>query len=171
MISIGTLMAFTTVCAGVVILRYQPMPDVRETLRINPAFWLLLFFIPALGLCISLRFIDSVHIAIPIVLAVVTLVPVIRLFFLPRNSDNYNTNVFICPFVPWLPCLGIFTNLYLITSLDWESYVRIVVWTVIGFTIYFLYGIRYSRLARPVISNETQTPAAEDGHIVNSHTF
>ena len=53
---------------------------------------------------------------------------------------------FICPLVPFLPCAGIFTNCYLITSLDIESYVRIVVWTFLGFTIYFLYGIMHSTL-------------------------
>jgi len=36
--------------------------------------------------------------------------------------------------------------MYLIVSLDWMSYIRILVWTLIGFSIYFGYGILNSRL-------------------------
>ena len=37
-------------------------------------------------------------------------------------------------------------NLVLIMSLKWEAVVRIIVWTVAGFTIYFLYGMQHSVL-------------------------
>lgn len=153
MISIGTLMAFSTVCAGIVILRYQPpvslnQPPPPQSWKTNVVLFLFLFLLCSIALCVSLTNLSSIHISIPIILALLTLLPVIRLARLPQNRANLDTDIFLCPLVPYLPCAGMFTNVYLICSLDWESYVRIVVWTVLGFLIYFGYGIRYSRLGR-----------------------
>ena len=153
MISIGTLMAFSTVCAGIVILRYQPPADLSQpvrpqTWRTNVVLFLFLFLLAAIALCVSLTNLSSVNVAVPILLFLAMLVPVVRLALLPQNRANPGNDIFLCPLVPYLPCAGIFTNVYLICSLDWESYVRIIVWTVLGFAIYFGYGIRYSRLGR-----------------------
>ena len=157
MISIGTLMAFSTVCAGIVILRYQPAADLNQPAPRGPQSWknnvvlfLFLFLLAAIALCISLTNLSSVHLSIPIILFLLTLLPVLRLSRLPQNRANPTNDIFLCPLVPYLPCAGMFTNVYLICSLDWESYVRIIVWTVLGFGIYFGYGIRYSRLGRKV---------------------
>ena len=151
MISIGTLMAFSTVCAGIVILRYQPMPDERivRSWKNNATVFLFLFLLLAIALSTALTNLENdLNIAVPIVLLLLALAPLIRLALLPVNTANTSKDLFLCPLVPWLPCAGIFTNVYLICSLDWESYLRIVVWTILGFAIYFLYGIRYSRLGR-----------------------
>ena len=156
MISIGTLMAFSTVCAGIVILRYQPPttpvpgsePPPPQTWKNNVVVFLFIFLLLSIALCVSLTNLDSVHISIPIILALLTLLPVIRLALLPQNRSDRTADLFLCPLVPWLPCTGMFANVYLICSLDWESYVRIIVWTLLGFAIYFGYGIRYSRLGR-----------------------
>ena len=168
MISIGTLMAFSTVCAGIVILRYQQAAELGQpaqppTWKTNVVLFLFLFLLAAIGLCVSLTNLASVHLAIPIVLALLMLLPVVRLAFLPQNRSNPTNDIFLCPLVPWLPCTGIFTNVYLICSLDWESYVRIVVWTLLGFAIYFGYGIRYSRLGR----KDDRVLASEQAGVVN----
>lgn len=147
MISIGTLMAFSTVCAGVIVMRYQPLPDNQLPMwKSSPVFWLLVFLVPATALCVCMRFHDELHFSILIVLFVLTIATVFGMSRLPVNEGNINPDLFMCPLCPWLPSLGILTNLYLIASLDWESYVRIAIWTVLGFAIYFVYGIRYSRL-------------------------
>ena len=150
MISIGTLMAFTTVCAGIVYLRYAEVEgEERRGWKGNVQFYLLLYVLSCIGLGTALTFLESgLHFAVPIVLFLVALTPVIRIAFLPVNPINTRKELFLCPFVPWLPCAGMFTNIYLICSLDWESYVRMAVWAVLGFTIYFGYGIRHSRLGR-----------------------
>ena len=54
-----------------------------------------------------------------------------------------NVAVFACPFVPALPALGLFVNCYLICQLGTAAFVRLIVWTFIGFLIYIFYGIRH----------------------------
>jgi len=203
MISIGTLLAFSTVCAGVVILRYertapavdarrnvdqqallgsvvahgggrgssagpsnaysplasdaagaapysssshhsdlddQPAPESLWTrLRFSATFLLLVYLFPCVGFCASLRHTDTCPLWLIIVLGLACLPPVILISRLPVCLHNLpKAGNFVCPLVPFLPCAGIFTNFYLITSLDLESYIRIIVWTALGFTIYFL---------------------------------
>ncbi|MFL6215242.1 MAG: amino acid permease [Blastocatellia bacterium] len=58
---------------------------------------------------------------------------------------------FRAPFVPLVPILGIATCLLLMFSLPAENWLRLGVWLLIGFVIYFAYGRRHSLLNRKVI--------------------
>ena len=71
---------------------------------------------------------------------------VIRISYLPLNANPLKT--FVCPFVPWLPCAGVWANLYLICSLPIDAVYRVLVWTVVGFVIYFCYGMSHSKLEK-----------------------
>lgn len=53
---------------------------------------------------------------------------------------------FRVPAVPWIPVLAIATCVWLMVNLSVETWVRFVVWLLIGFVIYFVYGARHSRL-------------------------
>ena len=53
---------------------------------------------------------------------------------------------FRCPGVPVVPILAMLTSFYLMLNLPAATWIRFVVWMVIGFTIYFLYSARHSRL-------------------------
>lgn len=55
---------------------------------------------------------------------------------------------FKAPFVPLVPILGIATCLLLMFSLPSENWLRLIVWLLIGFVIYFGYGRRHSVLAQ-----------------------
>jgi APA family basic amino acid/polyamine antiporter len=55
---------------------------------------------------------------------------------------------FKVPFMPVTPILGIGTCLMLMFSLPWENWLRLFIWLVIGFAIYFSYGIRHSVMAK-----------------------
>jgi APA family basic amino acid/polyamine antiporter len=44
--------------------------------------------------------------------------------------------------------LGALSALYLMISLPWPTWRRLIVWFVIGIVIYFFYGVRHSRLAQ-----------------------
>src|SRR5665647_1624324 len=70
---------------------------------------------------------------------------------------------FRCPWVPVVPILASLTSFYLTLNLPGVTWVRFVVWLVIGFAIYFLYGARHSRLATdPNYSREADTAAQEE---------
>ncbi len=51
---------------------------------------------------------------------------------------------FRAPFVPLVPVLGILTCLLLMFSLPEENWIRLFVWLLIGFVIYFSYGRKHS---------------------------
>jgi len=53
---------------------------------------------------------------------------------------------FKTPWVPYTPVAGIVCCLYLALSLPYESWLRLLVWTMFGLIIYFTYGIRHSHL-------------------------
>ena len=55
---------------------------------------------------------------------------------------------FRAPFVPLLPILGIASCLLLMFSLPVENWWRLIVWLLLGFVIYFVYGRRHSVMAR-----------------------
>lgn len=54
---------------------------------------------------------------------------------------------FKTPWVPVVPILGIACCLYLAVSLPFEAWLRLLFWLIIGLVIYFLYGVRHSRLS------------------------
>lgn len=55
---------------------------------------------------------------------------------------------FRTPFVPFVPLIGICFSIYLIISLPRITWIRFVVWMIIGFVIYLCYGRRKSKLAK-----------------------
>jgi APA family basic amino acid/polyamine antiporter len=83
MTSIGTLLAFILVCAGILVMR-RTMPNV------------------------------------------------------PR--------AFKTPFVPLVPVLGIITCLFMMVFLPADTWIRLLIWMVIGLDVYIVYGFRKSKL-------------------------
>jgi APA family basic amino acid/polyamine antiporter len=83
LVSIGTLLAFVIVCAGVWMLRIK-RPDIARPFR--------------------------------------------------------------APWVPFTPLMGILLSLLLMASLPLDTWIRLVVWLLIGFAIYFGYSRRHSRV-------------------------
>ena len=65
-----------------------------------------------------------------------------------RRSRPDLERSFSVPGVPWLPILSIVACAWLMVNLSVETWARFVIWLVIGFVIYFLYGNRHSRLGR-----------------------
>jgi APA family basic amino acid/polyamine antiporter len=85
LVSIGTLLAFVIVCAGVIVLRYKN-PNLERPFR--------------------------------------------------------------TPLVPLVPILGIISCGALMAGLPKDTWIRLIVWMVIGFLIYFVYGRSHSKIGR-----------------------
>ncbi|MFO0633461.1 MAG: amino acid permease [Nannocystaceae bacterium] len=64
-----------------------------------------------------------------------------------RVRDPQAPRAFKTPMVPLVPILGIATCGYLMIGLGAATWLRLGIWLLIGFTIYFGYGRRHSRLA------------------------
>jgi APA family basic amino acid/polyamine antiporter len=72
-----------------------------------------------------------------------------------RKTDPEMRRPFRCPLVPLIPILGIVFCLLLMFSLPVDNWLRLIVWLLLGFALYFSYGRYHSALGRM----ET-TPAA-----------
>nr|XP_023027043.1 high affinity cationic amino acid transporter 1-like [Leptinotarsa decemlineata] len=51
---------------------------------------------------------------------------------------------FKVPLIPYIPCLSVIFNLYLMLELDLHTWIRFLVWLFLGLMIYFFYGISHS---------------------------
>jgi APA family basic amino acid/polyamine antiporter len=60
---------------------------------------------------------------------------------------------FRVPLVPLFPIIGAALAIFLMKYLERDTWIRFGVWLVIGIAIYFLYGIRHSRLRRGEVTN------------------
>jgi len=54
---------------------------------------------------------------------------------------------FRCPWVPFVPVMGVLSCLMLMFSLPYENWWRLFVWLAIGLLIYFFYGRKHSVMA------------------------
>ncbi|MEU9126834.1 amino acid permease [Kitasatospora sp. NPDC048540] len=67
---------------------------------------------------------------------------------------------FRCPGVPVLPVLSVLASLWLMLNLPVDTWLRFVIWMVIGMVVFFLYGRGHSRLG---LAARSQAPAGPDG--------
>jgi APA family basic amino acid/polyamine antiporter len=63
-----------------------------------------------------------------------------------RRSAPQLERPFRTPWYPIVPWLGVFSCSLLMATLPPGTWWRLIAWTVIGVAIYFLYGVRHSKL-------------------------
>jgi basic amino acid/polyamine antiporter, APA family len=73
-----------------------------------------------------------------------------------RRKDADRPRPFRVPLVPLFPLLGVFLCIVLMLSLPLETWGRFFVWLAIGLLIYFLYGVRHSKLRRGIDAGPTE---------------
>ncbi|MGC4102646.1 amino acid permease [Ferruginibacter sp.] len=61
---------------------------------------------------------------------------------------------FRTPLVPLVPILGIATCLFMMVFLPGDTWLRLIIWLIIGFVIYFGYSAKKSKLRNPGLANE-----------------
>ncbi|XP_076248537.1 cationic amino acid transporter slimfast [Calliopsis andreniformis] len=79
-----------------------------------------------------------------VILVVLVIVLLLNLAAIARQPTQDVELSFKVPLVPLLPCCSIFINLYLMLQLDAFTWIRFAIWMLIGFAIYFFYGISHS---------------------------
>ncbi|KAI4502777.1 hypothetical protein M0802_001821 [Mischocyttarus mexicanus] len=68
------------------------------------------------------------------------------LLAISRKPQNRNTLMFTTPGLPFVPAIAVTVNIYLIFKLSVLTVIRFTVWMILGFIMYFYYGIKHSSL-------------------------
>eukprot|EP01125_Pyxidicula_operculata_P016105 TRINITY_DN5514_c0_g1_i1.p1 TRINITY_DN5514_c0_g1~~TRINITY_DN5514_c0_g1_i1.p1 ORF type:complete len:564 (+),score=83.34 TRINITY_DN5514_c0_g1_i1:48-1739(+) len=161
MISIGTLMAYSCVCAGVIVMRYTIPEDKKKCDIVHEIRYTHFAFTEKLGKIISENLLTLLFVyTVSTVFIGVSMrmgwgweaagsfivVNAILLLFLLILKQKDVPDTFKCPLVPIVPLGGVTINLLLITTLPMPSIYRVLVWSALGILIYMFYGIKYSKL-------------------------
>ncbi|XP_032687216.1 cationic amino acid transporter 3 isoform X2 [Odontomachus brunneus] len=81
---------------------------------------------------------------VSVILVIVMMILFLNIAAVGRQPVQKIELSFKVPLVPLIPCLSIFTNIYLMLQLDVFTWIRFAVWLLIGFCIYGFYGITHS---------------------------
>ncbi|KAG2448496.1 hypothetical protein HYH02_006387 [Chlamydomonas schloesseri] len=148
LVSIGTLVVFCSVCAGVLFRRYH-VHGSGEPLR--PVLGRLGGVVLA-AICFSVSFTEAAPAWVPSLFLAAWFAVTLSFYKLPVR---YTPQVFRCPLSPWLPSAGMLATLHLIGSLGWPAYVRWIVWFSLGTTVYLTYGMHRSQVGAAVAGPAT----------------
>lgn len=143
MTSMGTLMAFAMVSAGVAYLHYAPPPNYNPRFRVPyiPSRWLFpIMVLAGLLWAWSLNPLAIQHLVDFSQGGTLWHYRVLLLFVLIATylATRYNLSL--------LPLLGTLSPLYLIIELGQENWIRLLLWLSAGLVFYFAYGYRHSHL-------------------------
>ena len=166
LISLGTLMVFTFVDVGVILLRLrnvmespafkQSMEDGdnahREALRRKNTSVTLLLLTFTISITVASMILSNSESKMPIYVLLVVAVSSAIATTMSLSSwkatepTGSQRSVFSCPMVPVIPLGGVACNCFMMGSLPVISWFFCLIWLACGISIYFLYGIHHSTL-------------------------
>lgn len=162
MMSIGTLLAYTIVSVCILVLRYQNDPLVGEvemtlsqamrqifnlnfikhpnSISSNIAKYGVIFYcilaVCFCGLYSHVQLEDENRLP-QIILLLIAFAMLLLIIVIARQPAADVKLTFKVPMVPLIPCLSIFINLYLMFQLDYETWIRFLVWVIIGKMLFY----------------------------------
>jgi APA family basic amino acid/polyamine antiporter len=74
---------------------------------------------------------------------------------------------FKTPLVPLVPILGIATCLFMMVFLPMDTWIRLLVWMLIGLDIYLVYGVKHSKLGNGTTSRKGMKMARMTGIVLS----
>ncbi|XP_061904662.1 high affinity cationic amino acid transporter 1 isoform X1 [Entelurus aequoreus] len=79
-----------------------------------------------------------------VVLSLIFIICLVLVFVIWRQPESKTKLSFKVPLLPFLPVISMFINVYLMMQLDQGTWIRFAMWMLLGFVIYFSYGIHHS---------------------------
>ncbi|CAH8512124.1 High affinity cationic amino acid transporter 1, variant 3 [Schistosoma haematobium] len=129
----------------------KPSQTTELIYKINSYLLLCFIFLGNLGILLLDKLPEEVTknmivtISIWTFVGLMILISIIICSALARQPENKTPVAFKVPGVPWIPAISIFINVYLMVKLSGATWIRFLVWMIIGFTIYFGYGYWHSK--------------------------
>jgi amino acid transporter len=168
LISLGTLMVFTFVDTGVILLRlknnaqaslvtlHRPVDKENERTNFsrhhNQVVLLLMFFILSLLAASFFLAQSGMDWPIYIFLAIAAGCGTTIIYTPPSWTSKHlspaphHGGSFECPMFPLIPLAGAGFNTFMMGSLPLSSWLMCLVWALCGISVYFSYGIHHSQL-------------------------
>jgi APA family basic amino acid/polyamine antiporter len=141
-ISIENLFTYSIVNAGLIALRFREQPEVRTKTEWYAWGYMVIAFV------FSLSWGYEWHWFITTVLGILVILSIIGLHFVPQLAMKYyNPDVdqlYLCPLVPLIPCLGVLTTLALCSGIPPKIWLFFGLFELIGVAFYFFYGVKHS---------------------------
>lgn len=141
LVSIGTLFVFYMVANAVIYRRYV---DVGTTNPLPTLSFLFLFSVTSVIFTLIWRFVPPYKSkAFMLGSCSVIALAVVQIFhcMVPQAKKPEFWGV---PLMPWIPCISIFLNIFLLGSLDGPSYVRFIFFSALAVLVYVLYSVHAS---------------------------
>ena len=185
LISLGTLMVFTFVDAGVILLRLRTVAEtkartmvsksdrsdcMRHFTILNQRIAVLLLLCTVAVTLASILLANTDRMFLVYVCLAIGVIAGALIRWLPRSwsceGPGSSHGAFSCPYVPIIPLGGLACNAAMMGSLPLSSWLFALAWISLGTVIYFSYGIHNSALG--------QVPAGEEAPLMtpncDSHT-
>ncbi|XP_050894961.1 cationic amino acid transporter 1 [Lathyrus oleraceus] len=140
LLSISTLSIFVLVAIGILVRRYYSSGVTTKENQVKLIVFVVLIIGSSCGMSVYRAMSDGwIGWAIT---APVWLIGTGGIFFMVPEAKK--PKVWGVPLVPWLPSLSIAINIFLLGSIDKDSYVRFGIWTGILLVYYILIGLHAS---------------------------
>ncbi|XP_050237236.1 cationic amino acid transporter 9, chloroplastic [Mercurialis annua] len=144
-LSVGSLTGYSVVSACVVTLRWKDKTSSRVSSRWT-SIWqegvICLVIVAYCGFCSGLLYRYGASVIFLVITVVIAVLAAVALNF--RHSYAVAPG-FSCPWVPTVPIVSIFFNIFLFAQLHYEAWVRFVVLSIIMFGIYAFYGQHHAK--------------------------
>lgn len=117
--------------------------------------------------CVALQFMDADFYRKPAQMIgfVVLLAGMVLTFFAVARQPMVDADLYFkVPLVPLFPLISVFMNTYLMCQLEIQTWIRFVIWLVIGYFIYFTYGIRKADNDQDIIEDKEKAEPLRESY-------